>query len=111
MHFKYRFITVICIYRHYPKLKQERLLCTEAGYSRPNETKHERSSKEGFATVFWDAKELLLINYLEDKLVPVIREKKSCFEENSSPALSIAFTKLFIKPSVTCGVNKMTLRG
>lgn len=62
-----RFITMdeTWIYHHDPKLKQERLQWTEAGCSAPKQTKHERSAKKVMASVFWDAKGILLIDYLE----------------------------------------------
>ena len=62
-----RFITMdetwIC--HHDPKLKQERLQWTEAGCSAPKQVKSQRSAKKVMASVFWDAKGILLIDYLQ----------------------------------------------
>ena len=53
------------IYHHDPKLKQERLQWIEAGSSAPKQVKSERSAKKIMASIFWDAKGVLLIDYLE----------------------------------------------
>ena len=47
------------------KLKQERLQWIEAGSSAPKQVKSERSAKKIMASIFWDAKGVLLIDYLE----------------------------------------------
>ena len=47
------------------KLKQERLQWIEAGSSAPKQVKSERSAKKIMASSFWDAKGVLLIDYLE----------------------------------------------
>ena len=62
-----RFITMdeTWIYHHDPKLKQERLQWTEAGCSAPKQVKSQRSAKKVMASVFWDAKGILLIDYLQ----------------------------------------------
>lgn len=62
-----RFITMdeTWIYHHDPKLKQERLQWTEPGCSAPKQVKSQRSAKKVMASVFWDAKGILLIDYLE----------------------------------------------
>ena len=62
-----RFITMdeTWIYHHDPKLKQERLQWIEAGSSAPKQVKSERSAKKIMASIFWDAKGVLLIDYLE----------------------------------------------
>lgn len=87
-----RFITMgeTWIYHHDPKLKQEQLQWTEAGCSAPKQVKHTRSARKVMALVFWDAKGILLIDYLEkgktinseyycnllDQLDEKIREKR-----------------------------------
>lgn len=104
-----RFITMdeTWIYHHDPKLKQERLQWTEAGCSAPKQTKHERSAKKVLASVFWDAKGILLIDYLEkgktinseyycnllDQLDakihekrPGLQHKKIIFHQDNAPA-------------------------
>ena len=62
-----RFITMdeTWIYHHDPKLKQERLQWIEAASSAPKQVKSERSAKKIMASIFWDAKGVLLIDYLE----------------------------------------------
>ena len=59
------FITMgeTCFYNHNPKLK--RLQWTEASCSAPKQEKSQRSAKKVMASVFWDAKEILLANYLQ----------------------------------------------
>ena len=47
---------------HDPKLKQERLQWIEAGSSAPKQVKSERSAKKIMASIFWDAKGVLLID-------------------------------------------------
>ena len=90
-----RFITMdeTWIYHHDPKLKQERLQWIEAGSSAPKQVKSERSAKKIMASIFWDAKGVLLIDYLEKgktifwtswikifvKKDPVYRRKQSFF--------------------------------
>jgi len=104
-----RFVTMdeTWIYHHDPKLKQERLQWTEAGCSAPKQVKSERSAKKVMASVFWDAKGILLIDYLEkgktinseyycnllDQLNEKIREKrpglqhkKIIFHQDNAPA-------------------------
>lgn len=87
-----RFVTMdeTWIYHHDPKLKQQRLQWTEAGRLPPKQTKRERSAKKVMASVFWDSKGILLIDYLKkgetinsqyycnllDRLDKNIREKR-----------------------------------
>lgn len=90
--FKRRFITMdeTWIYHHDPKLKRERLQWTETGCSAPKQQKREQTVKKVMASVFWDAKGILLIDYLEkgktinseyyttllDQLDVMVREKR-----------------------------------
>ena len=94
-----RFITMdeTWIYHHDPKLKQERLQWIEAGSSAPKQVKSERSAKKIMASIFWDAKGVLLIDYLEkgktinseyycnllDQLDKNIREKRSGLQKKT----------------------------
>ena len=95
-----RFITMdeTWIYHHDPKLKQERLQWIEAGSSAPKQVKSERSAKKIMASIFWDAKGVLLIDYLEkgktinseyycnllDQLDKNIREKRPVYRRKQS---------------------------
>ena len=110
-----RFITMYetWIYHHDPKLKQERLQWTEAGCSAPKKVKSGRSAKKVMASVFWDAKGILLIDYLKkgktinseyycqllDQLnvkirekIPGLSKKKITFYQDNAPALTSDLT-------------------
>ena len=53
------------IYQHDPKLKQDRLQWTEAGCSAQKQVESQRSAKKVMSSVFWNAKGILLIDYLQ----------------------------------------------
>lgn len=95
------------VYHYDPELRQQRAEWTEAGCSAPKQVKGSKSSKKVMASVFWDAKGILLIDYLQtgrtitgeyycsllDQLDEKIREKrpglkkkKIIFHQDNAPA-------------------------
>lgn len=87
-----RFITMdeTWIYHHDPKSKQEAKEWCEPGTSAPKRVRVQKSAKKVLASVFWDAKGILMIDYLQtgktinsnyycnllEKLDEKIREKR-----------------------------------
>lgn len=109
MDFKRRFITVdeTWIHHYTPETKEQSKQWTEAGGSAPKKAKTIQSAGKVMATVFWDFKGILLIDYLQkgktinseyycnilDQLNVKIREKrpglqhkKIIFHQDNAPA-------------------------
>lgn len=107
--FTRRFITMdeTWVYHYDPELRQQTAEWTEAGCSAPKQPKWSKSSKKIMASVFWDAKGILLIDYLQtgktitgeyycsllDQLDVKIREKRPglqkktiLFHQDNAPA-------------------------
>ena len=104
-----RFVTMdeTWVYHYDPKLRQQTAEWTEPGCSAPKQVKASKSSKKVMASVFWDAKGILLIDYLQtgktitgeyyknllDQLDKKIREKrpgllhkKIIYHQDNAPA-------------------------
>lgn len=104
-----RFVTMdeTWVYHYDPKLRQQTSEWTEPGCSAPKQPKWSKSSKKVMASVFWDAKGILLIDYLQtgktivgeyysnllDKLNtkikekrPGLKKKKILFHQDNAPA-------------------------
>ena len=62
-----RFITMdeTWVYHHDPKSKQEAKEWCEPGASAPKRVRVQKSAKKVMASVFWDAKGILLVDYLQ----------------------------------------------
>ena len=67
MDFKRRFITVDVTWIHHftPEIKEHPKHWTEAGGSEPKKAKTVQSAGKVMASVFWDYKGILLIDYLQ----------------------------------------------
>jgi histone-lysine N-methyltransferase SETMAR len=110
-----RFITMdeTWVYHYDPELRQQTAEWTEPGCSAPKQVKGSKSSKKIMASVFWDAKGILMIDYLQtgktitgeyycsllDQLDVKIREKrpglkkkKIIFHQDNAPAHKSALT-------------------
>lgn len=104
-----RFITMdeTWVFHHDPESKQEAKEWCEAGSSAPKRVRVQKSAKKVMASVFWDAKGILLVDYLQtgktinseyyrkllDQLDAKIREKrpgltkkKIIFHQDNAPA-------------------------
>lgn len=104
-----RFITMdeTWVYHHDPESKQEAKEWCEPGTSAPKRVRVQKSAKKVMASVFWDAKGILLVDYLQtgktinseyycnllDQLDAKIREKrpglqkkKVIFHQDNAPA-------------------------
>lgn len=104
-----RFITMdeTWVYHYDPELRQQKAEWTEPGCSAPKQVKWSKSSKKVMASVFWDSKGILLIDYLQtgktingeyysslldqlDKKIkekrPGLAKKKIIFHQDNAPA-------------------------
>jgi len=104
-----RFITMdeTWVYHYDPELRQQTAEWTKPGCSAPKQVKGSKSSKKVMASVFWDAKEILLIDYLQTgrtitgeyycslldqldekirKKRPGLAKKKVIFHQDNAPA-------------------------
>jgi len=65
--FVHRFITMdeTCIHHYTPESKQQSKQWTEAGCSAPKKTRSVPSAGKVMTSVFWDAEDILFVDYLE----------------------------------------------
>lgn len=110
-----RFITMdeTWVYHYDPELRQQTAEWTEPGCSAPKQVKGTKSAKKVMASIFWDAKGILMIDYLQtgktitgeyycsllDQLDIKIREKrpgltkkKIIYHQDNAPAHKSALT-------------------
>lgn len=55
----------VWVYHYDPELRQQTAEWTQPGCSAPKQTKRSKSAKKVLASIFWDAKGILLIDYLQ----------------------------------------------
>lgn len=99
-----RFVTMdeAWAYHYDPAQRQQTSERTEASVSAPKQPSWLKSSEKVMASVFWDAKGILLIDFLEngktiigeyycsllDQLDAMTRKKKTCLSEEENSLLS-----------------------
>lgn len=118
--FKRRFITIdeTWIYHYDPLLRQQTAEWIQPGCSAPKQPKWSKSSKKVMASIFWDSKGILLIDYLQttktitgsyyihllgllhSKITekrPALLKKKIILHHDNAPAHRCALTKAKLK--------------